>query len=166
MAVLGIGMTARDQPFDHRHHRPDVFRRARLKIGAERPQRIHIRVIPADGFLGPLMDQRLHRARIPRRLARRCGGVDLVIDVGEIAGIGHMIRAINMAQQPIQRVEHHHRPPVAQMRPVIDRGAADIHPHVFRVQGHERLFGPGFRIVQPDRDHVLSRRSPCGAGLS
>ena len=153
MGLRHIGMAARNQVFDHRHHRADILGRARLGRGPQRRQCIHIRMIPADGFFGPLVDQLFQRAGCasvtpPQRL-----GVDLVIHVGEIAHIGDVIRPVDVAQQAEQRVEHHHGAGIAQMGAVIDGGAADVHPHICRVDRGEGFLRPCCRIVQPDGRH-------------
>ena len=56
-------------------------------------------------------------------------GVDLVVDVGDVAGVDHVIGAVEMAQQAEEHVEHDDRPRVADMGEVVDRRAADIEPH-------------------------------------
>ena len=122
-------------------------------------------MIPADGFFGPLVDQFFQRAGCasvtpPQRL-----GVDLVIHIREVAHIGHVIRPVDMAQQAEQRVEHHHGAGIAQMRPVIDGGAADIHPHICRVDRGEGFLCPCCGVVQPDRRHrpvPFAQAVPCG----
>ena len=173
MPFLGIGMPPRDQRLDHGDHRPDIGRGARLMRRAQRAQGIHVVVIPADRLFRPLGDQLLQRPRRPGLLPCQGGGVDLVIHIGEVAHIGHLPRAIDMAQQPEQRVEHHHRPGIADMGAVIDRGATDIDPHILRIDRDKDVLRPCLRIVQPDRHHVpnpecgtAARMPSPGAGLS
>ena len=52
--------------------------------------------------------------------------VDLVVDVGDVADVEDMLRAIAMAQEPEQHVEDDDRPGVADMREIIDRRPADV----------------------------------------
>ncbi len=153
MTIAGIGMATLDQRSDHVDHLADVIGCARLMIGALRPQSVHVGVIPADGLLGALAGQFFQRAGGTGLFARRRSRVDLVIHVGKIAHIGHMIRAIDVAQQPHQHIDHHHGTGIAQMRPVINRRTAKIEPHVLRVDGPENFFPAGFGIRQPDLDH-------------
>ena len=160
MALFGIGMAAVDQGLDHRHHRADIFGRARLMAWPQCAQGVHIGMIPGDRLIGDVADRAAGLGGL---------GVDLVIHVGEVAHIGHMRRPIDMPQQAEQRVEHHHGPGVADMGAVIDGRAADIHAHVFGVQGSELLLLPGLGIVQPDR-HLSSPQkahaTARGAGRS
>ncbi len=79
--------------------------------------------------------------------------IDLVINVGEISHIADRVMAIDMAQQPKQRIEHHHRARVAYVGAVIDRRPTDIHPHVRRVDRHEILFRAGLGVIQFDLGH-------------
>ena len=159
MPLGRIGMAARDQPFDHADHRGDIFGRAGFMGGAQRAKRVHIGVIPADGFIGDVAD----------RTARLGGlGVDLVIHVGEVADIGHRICAIDMAQQTEQRVKHHHRAGIADMGAVIDGGTTDIHPHLAGDQRLQILFAARFGVVEPDRGHgaTLLPSDPTGLAVS
>ena len=66
-------------------------------------------------------------------------GVDLVVDVGDVADIAHVVRAIELAQQPVEHVEDDHRPRIADMGEVVDRRAADIHAHELRDRAARRL---------------------------
>jgi hypothetical protein len=145
MPLGRISVTASNQPLDHLDHLRNIRRRARHVIRLKRPHSRHIVQKPLGRLCGDLSDR-------PTALRRTC--VDLVIHVGKISHIGHMIRPVDMAQQPVQHVEHDHWPRVAQMGAVIHRGPADIHPHVFRVDGNEILAFAGFRVVQLDRRHM------------
>ena len=74
-----------------------------------------------------------------------------------------------MPQQPEEHVKHDHGPRVAQMRAVIDRGTADIHPHILRINRREILFLPGGGVVQLDRQvtgHGQASLRGCDAGLA
>ncbi len=80
-------------------------------------------------------------------------GVDLVVHVGDVADIGDMGVAIEMAQQPEQHVEHDYRPRIADMGEVANRRAADIHPHIRPIERREIFLGLG---------QVLNRRRDIG----
>jgi hypothetical protein len=65
-----------------------------------------------------------------------------------------------MAQQPVEHVEHHHGPRIAEMRAVIDRRPADIHPHVLGSSGVEDLFFHRSWVLLPydaDTDELRHR---------
>ncbi len=142
MAVRLIGVAGGDQPRDHVDHLRHVLGGARLDIGRERAQRRHVLVERLGGALG-------HRADA---LARSLGrGVDLVVDVGDVADIAHMRGAVEIAQQPVEHIEDNDGPRIADMREVIDRRPADIHADILRVQGLEGFLAAGQRVVQDER---------------
>ena len=128
MAVRDIGVPARDQPLDHGDHLRDMLGRTRLDIGRKAPQSRHILVKGLGGALCQVADA---------FLVRLGGGVDLVINIGDVAHIPHVIGAVAMAQQPVEHVEDDHRPCIANMREVVDRGPADIDADVLLVQRRE-----------------------------
>ena len=74
--------------------------------------------------------------------------VDLVVDVGDVADIGHVFGAIEMAQQAEQHVENDHRARVADMGEVVDRRPAHIHAHIRRVERRENPLFARERIVE------------------
>ena len=73
-----------------------------------------------------------------------------------------MLRAIEMAQQPEQHVEHDDRARIADMGVVIDRRATDIEPHILRIERGEVFLLPGQGVVEAKRHgtflHDLRRR--------
>ena len=150
MALGGIGMALGDQPFDHLDHLADILRRPRHLAGLQRAQRRHVVEIPLRGLGGDLLDT---------AAAFGGAGVDLVVDVGEVAHIGHMVRPIDMAQQPEEHVEHDHIARVPQVGAIINRWPAEINPHVFRIDRGKDLFSAGLGIVQSDLGHNLSSRA-------
>mmetsp|Transcript_26884 Transcript_26884/g.48654 ORF Transcript_26884/g.48654 Transcript_26884/m.48654 type:complete len:376 (+) Transcript_26884:1851-2978(+) len=169
MPLVLVSIAIRDQPGNHRHHLRDILRRARLVIGPHRPQRVHIRMIPGDGLIGALGDQVFKASRSAGLLTLQRGGVDLVIHIGEIADIGHVIVTIGMAQQTVQHIKHQHGPRVAQMRPIVNCGATQIHPHIVRVDRHKRFFAAVKAVVEGNR-HIMARasgwRGPNNSDLS
>ena len=140
-------MAPRDQRLDHRHHRRDEGGRARLPGRRQRAERAHVLVVPG---------RRLGGDRLDRPSALGGPRVDLVLDVGDVAHVGDLRLAIDVAQQPEERVEHHHRPGVADVRAVIDRRPADVHPHVGRIERHEALLRSRPRVVEFDLGHCLA----------
>jgi hypothetical protein len=123
-------VAAGDQVLDHGDHLRDEGRRPRLLRGRQGAQRAHVVVVPADRLLGALADQLLQAAGVARLLPGERRGVDLVVHVREVADIGDVILAVDVAEQAEQDVEDHDGPRVAEVRAVVDGGAADIHPHV------------------------------------
>ena len=146
MALGLVGMAARDQRRDHLHHLRNVVRRAGRVVRLEGAEQRHVLDEPPLGLFGDLRD-------LPPRLPRP--GVDLVVHVGEVAHIGDAFWAVDAAQKPVQRVEHHHGPGVAEMCPVVDGRTADVHAHVVRIEGIERLLAPRLRVVEHDRGHLV-----------
>ena len=151
MPFSRIGVTLGDQVFDHRDHLRDIFGRARLMGGAAYADGIHIGVIPTDGFLGDLAN------RAPCFTGLR---VDLVIHIGEIAHIGDMIFAVDMAQQPKQHIKHNRRAGIAEMGAVIDSWPANIEAQIRWINRGENLDFARHRIAKLDLTHRLDCPSP------
>src|SRR5690606_37179469 len=118
------GVPLLDQALDHGYHLIDVCGCPRLDGRRERTQSGHILVEGTSGALGYLLDG---------LAARPCRGDDLVIDVGDIAGIGDLLWAVEVAQQAKEHVEHHDGSGVPDVREVVDGGSTDIETHVFSV---------------------------------
>ena len=144
--ILGdVSDAAADEPLDHRAHFADILRRARLMRRPQAAERRDILVELALGRLRHFGDRFVEReVGIVARGAR----VDLVVDVGDVAGVDDVIRAIEMAQEPEQHVEHDHRPRVADMGEVVDGGPADIEAHRVWIDRLEILLAAGERIVE------------------
>ena len=103
----------------------------------------------ASVFVGDLADRLVQRQL---GIILRRPGVDLVVDVGDVADIGDVVRPIDMAQQPVQHVEHDDRPGIADMGEVVDRRPAHIHPHIGGIERTERLLLAGERVVKLKHD--------------
>ncbi|MNT39876.1 hypothetical protein D3C72_1761600 [compost metagenome] len=104
---------------------------------------------------------------MPDRLVQRQAGivaqgarVDLVVDVGDVANIGHLLRAIDMAQQPEQDIEDDDRTGVADMGIVVDGRAADIHADIVGIDRPEIDLLPRQRVVQLKCRHSAHSKSP------
>ena len=128
-------------------------RGARLHIRRQAIQRCHIGVEILRGAGGDLGDALAGLART---------GVDLVIHVGDVPGVGDMREGA--AQQPRQHVEHHHRPGIAQMREIINRRPADIHAHMIGIDWPKRLAHAGEAIVEAELGHEGRSMGPKGSG--
>ena len=161
--ILGdIGDAAGDQPLDHRPHRVDILGGARLVGRREAAERGDILVeLPLRRF------RHFGDRLVERESGKVAGGagVDLVVDVGDVARVDDVVRPINVAQEPEQNVEHDHRPRVADMGEIVDGGAADVHSHRLRVDRLKILLGAGERIVEAQRRRAPPRgASRLGSG--
>ena len=87
--------------------------------GRQAAERRDVVAILTLGDAGHAADRLVER--FAGKVARRTR-VNLVIDVGDVAGVDDVIRAIELAKQAKQRVEHDRRPRVANMGEIVDRG--------------------------------------------
>ena len=159
MPFCGIGVAAFDQPRDHVDHLRHMLRRQRLDVRIDDPERPHVVAVMIGKAVGD---------DVNRHAFRRCRGDDLVLDIGDVAGVDHVIRPVFVTQQPGEHIEHHRGPRIADMRPVIDRWAADIHRHPVRVGRTEHLLAAGHGVVEADihwrliaREALQSKRPAC-----
>ena len=113
----------------------------RRQVGIAHAQRPHVVEIM---LLEPLRD---HLGRNPFRRSRLD---DLVVDVGDVAGIDEAIRAKLVPQQPRERVEHHRGPGIADVRAAINRRPADIHGDALGIGGLEVTLRPRGGVVKAD----------------
>ena len=81
--------------------------------------------------------------------------VDLVVDVGDVANVENVIRAVDMAQKPKEDVEDDNRASVADVRVVVDGRAADVEPDRLRVDRREGLLAACQRVVKTKRHRPL-----------
>jgi len=148
-------MTVADQLADDFDHLGDTVGGARLNGRLKAAEFGDVFVELRLGLFGNGADRLVERqaGMVPQRPR-----VDLVVDVGDVAGIGDMGLAIDMPEQPVEHVEDDHRPGIADMREVVDRRAADIHAHILRVDRCELRLFTGQRIVEPERG--AHRKSP------
>jgi len=70
---------------------------------------------------------------------------DLVVDVGDVADVGHVQTA--GPQPAIDGIEYHQHPGVAQVAEIVNRHAADIHFHLAGFNGDEFLLFPGDGVI-------------------
>ncbi|MCY1217768.1 hypothetical protein D9M72_296970 [compost metagenome] len=133
------------QLFDDFDHLRDVVGRPRLHVGIEAAERFGVRQKLRFGLLCHPPDRFIERQG---RIVAQRPRIDLVVDVGDVAGIGHVLRAIDVAQQPEKHIEDNHRPGIADMGIIIDRRAADIHADVVGIDRPELDLLPRQRVVQ------------------
>jgi len=115
------------------------------KINARAAERGDVLVELLIGFFGDLADRFIERQV---RIFLRRAGVDLVVDVGDVAHVGNMRLAVDVPQQAEQHVEHDHRPRIADIGKVVDRRPADIHADIGRVERPKNALLAGQRIVE------------------
>ena len=134
--ILGdIGDAAVNELVDHGAHFFDILSGARLDVRRQAAERGDIFVELPLGRFRHLGD------RFVERQVREVAGsarIDLVVDVGDVADVLHMLRPINVAQEPDEHIEYDDWPRVADMGEVVDGGPADIEAHRLRV---DRLKG-------------------------
>ena len=155
--VLGdIGAALVDEALDHRLHLIDMLGGARLDGGIERAERGHVLMELRLGLLGDAPDRLVQRQT---GIILRGARVDLVVDVGDVADIGDVLRPVDVTEQPKQHVEHDDGARIADMGEVVDRRPAHIHAHVGGIERLEDLLLAGERVVK------LKRHGPSPFGL-
>jgi len=146
MAFRFVGMAAGDQPLDQRDHLAHVLRGTRLDVGRQRPEAVHVALVGGGRTLGQ---------RVDRLLVLGGAHHDLVVDIRDVADIGHA--RVAALQQPVQNVEHDDGARIADMDIVVDRGAADIEADMRRIERQERLFFARQRVVNNEGHRPFSR---------
>jgi hypothetical protein len=141
VALGGVGAAVVDQLADHLDDRTHVLGGLGLQAGRQGQQGVGVLVIGGQVAVGDHLD---------RHALGRGLGVDLVVHVGDVAGIDHRVLAIDVAQQAEQHVEHHHRPEIADVGVVVDRRPADIHRHPARIGGNEVALFARHGVVKLD----------------
>ncbi len=145
MAFRLIGMAIGDQRFDQRDHLGDMAGGARLDVRRQAAERGNVLMILfGRGFGHPDDGIAYRNVRIVAHGPR----IYLVVDICDVAGIGDVIRPIDMAQQPVQHIKDDCRACVADMGEVVDRRTTDIHAHFFRIDRDKHLLRPRQRVVE------------------
>ncbi len=122
----GVGMALVDEALDHLDHRGYLARGARADVGVENAQAVHL----LDEGVGELGGDLLGRATL------LVGAVDdLVVHVGEVLGKRHLVALV--LQVAADDVKGQEGAAVAHVDLVVDRGAADIHADLARLDGLE-----------------------------
>ena len=142
-----VGEAAFHEAVDHVDDLGQVVGRAGLVIRLLNAERVKILVHRRNEACG----QRLI-GLVP--LARAID--DLVVDVRDIPHIGHPVAG--GAEPPPHDVEGDLRARMANVDVVVDRNAADVHPHVAGFERHERFLAARQRIV--DAKHDLRLHAP------
>ena len=145
MVLFDVGMTACNQLLDDGPHLRNMFGGARLDRWPQAAQCIDVGMKLPFGLFCDLADGFVERqvGKITRRT-----GVDLVVDVGDVADVGDVTVTVDMPQQPEQNVEHDHRAGIADMGEVVDGRTADVHPHIRRIERPQRLLFLRQGVVQ------------------
>ena len=141
-----VGMSAIDQALDHRNDLRQMLGDSRLVVGRRHAQGLKILVVSGGIAVADHSD---------RDTFTLGGGIDLVVDVGDVADVDHAL--VPMPQQARQHIEHDRRSHVADVRIGIDRGATDIHRDPRRILRDELLLAAGQRIVQLHRIRAGSK---------
>ena len=131
VAVHPVGQPLLFQAADQRDDLGNVRRRSRLMRGRGEPQ--------ARAVLGEFPDVAL-RDRFGGHALLVGPLDDLVVHIGKIAHEGHLV-----AEKPEVAVHHvkgQQEPGMADMRGVIDRDPAYVHPHLPFFERNKRLFFP------------------------
>ena len=164
MAFGNIGAALRDQRLAHRDDLADVRGGPGFDIGQIGTELGHVFVECLGIAPGDLAD------RHPR--GRGCR-IDLVVHVGDVAGIDNVLASKLLAQQAGQQPEHHIGPRVADMDVVINGRTAHVHGHARRIDRLECFDTPGQRVVEPQSHRVcrFTRNKPttlsgCAHSLS
>ncbi|KAG0752064.1 hypothetical protein G6F24_013827 [Rhizopus arrhizus] len=121
-------MAAGDQLLDHGDDLRHVRGHFRLDVRRHHAQRGHVFTVGGGEAVGDGADRHPLFAR---------GGVDLVVDVGDVAGVAQCAEA--PPQQVGQHPEHHRATGVADVHVVVDRRAAHIQGRTGRIERGERF---------------------------
>jgi len=149
MTLRLVGIPAFHQGRDHCDHVADMVRGAGHVGRVQHPDRRRVFQIPSDRLIRDV-------GYGTPGLCRPC--VDLVIDIGEVAYVLHTGCPMDVTQEAKQRIEDDRRSCVAQMRTIVNRRPADIHPHIPRVDGPQRNDASGLGVPQANVGH---RPGPC-----
>src|SRR5690606_33457410 len=132
-----VRVAAFDQLPDHGHDLADVGGGLRLDVRRRHAERGHVLAVGGGEAAGDVGDRHPGLAR---------GGVDLVVDVGDVARVAQ--RAEAAAQQVGEHAEHHRTAGVADVHVVVDRRPAYVHGRAGRVGGRERFDAAGQAVVK------------------
>ena len=135
-------MAGVDQPLDQGDDRLDAPGGERLGVGAPEAECVGVGDVMRRHLLG-----KLHAGHARGRR----GGIDLVVDVGDVGDELHLIPLV--AQKPRQLGEDDEVTSVSDMDPSVDRRAAGVDAHPSRPGGDERADLTRERVVQGDRAH-------------
>ena len=147
VAVGGVGVAGGDQALDDLDHLGDGLSGARLDIRGE---------VAEGGNVGAVVFERLLGNFADRHAVFASPRVDLVVNVGDVAYIGHARE--HAPEQADQHVVDHRGAGVADMGEVIDGRAAAIDTHVAGIDRDQRFPAFGEKVVQAQLEHGCGHR--------
>ena len=131
-----VGVAFRDQLADHLDHAADLF--GRLRVGRCRTDIHPGHVLLAFFDVAFGNDGGINALGV--------GGLDdLVVHVGEIGDVVDFVALV--FQVAPHRIKEDHGAGIADMDQVVDRGAADVHPHLSGFDRYEFLLGPAQSVI-------------------
>ncbi len=161
MAFSFIGAVPVNQIPHHFDHFGDVPGGARFHRRLKAAQRLDVGVVARFGFRRHLGDGVVER-HVGEVAARPVD--DLVVDIGDVADVGDVVGAVEVAEQPIKHVEDDDRAGIADMGVVVDGRPAHIHAHIGRIDRLKILLVARQRVVelQPRETglRVFTHKSP------
>ena len=129
-----VGVAVGQDAVDELHLLDDVSRGLRLDAGREHVQQIHRAVVATRVVLHDLHRLELFDACTLGDLVLALVGVVLeVAHVGDVADVAHLVSEVGEVAE--EDVEGDGRTGVAEVRIAVDGGSADIHAHMWRVEG-------------------------------
>ncbi len=131
-----IRVAVRFERLDHAEHLRNEVGGARLEVGPRDAERVRVFMHRVDEAVG----QRLDRLAV-----LDCATNDLVVDIGDVAHVGHVVA--ERAQPALHDVEHDHHARMTDVTIVVHGHPADVHPHDALLQRHESLLVTRERVV-------------------
>ena len=147
MCIRDSCETARLQLADQVEHFRHELSGARLVVRAQDAERIGIFMHEGDETVGQLLDRFAIFDGTPD---------DLVIDVGNVADVGHVVTA--GLEPAIDHVEDDHDAGVPEVAVVINRHAAHVHAYLARFDGREKLLFPFQGVMDFEHRRGISQR--------
>src|SRR5262249_15260013 len=117
----------------------DVLRSAWLDFGRQGAQPLHVALVSIGGARG----ERRYALAVLRRAHH-----DTIVDIGDVAHVGDA--RVAALEQPIEHIECHDRPRIADMHVVVDGRPADIHAHMALVERYEWFLLTRQRVVDDE----------------
>ena len=132
-----IGETLLDQLPDHLDDLGDVLRSPGLQAGLQHAEGGDVFVVSA----GETLRERLDGLAVGEGLP-----VDLVVDVGDVAGVDDV--RVERLEYPVKHIEDDRGPAVADVHMAVHRRPADVHGDALPIDRPENLLAAGKRVVQ------------------
>jgi hypothetical protein len=161
--ILGdVSDTALDEPLDQGAHLAHMVRRARFMGWFQATERGDVLLILGERPGGHLGDGLVERETGE---VAHGAGVDLVVDVGDVARIDHVRLAVDLTQQAEQQVEHDGRAAVADVRVIVDGRPTGVETHMHGVDGREGSLRARQRVVERQLNRHGFPQSGARGGL-